>query len=149
MAPTRTPAPGRRFGYLIAVAINAALLWVAHQLLGWGWPSFLTEQFDEVLPILTLSFVASIVTNALYVVADPPRFKALGDAVTSAIAVAVALRTWQVVPFDVSNYGYDWSWLVRVVIVVGGVGSAIAVVVNVVTVLRPPNGPGHPPGADA
>ena len=46
----RAPAPGRRSGYVVAVAINAALLWVTHQLLDWGWPRFLTEDFEELLP---------------------------------------------------------------------------------------------------
>ena len=133
----RTPAPGRRFGYVIAIAMNAVGLWVARHLLQWGWPRFLTDEFDQLLPILTVSFVAGMVANGLFVLADPPRFKALCNAVTSVISVVVAVRTWQVFPFDFSTYAYDWTWVARVVIVLAAVGSAIAVVANLIAVLRP------------
>ena len=111
----RAPGQGRRAGYVIAVAINAVMLWIAHQLLDWGWPRFLTEDFEELLPVITWSLVASIVVNALFVVADPPWFKALCNVVTSAISLAVAVRTWQVFPFDfcpTPSTGRRWcvSW---------------------------------------
>ena len=132
----RAPEQGRRAGYVIAVAINAVLLWVSHQLLDWGWPRFLTGDFEELLPVITLSLVASMVVNALFVVADPPWFKSLCNVVTSAISLAVAVRTWQVFPFDFSSYAVDWSTMARVVVIVAAVGSAIATVVNLVNVPR-------------
>ena len=133
----RTPAPGRRGGYVIAIAMNAVGLWVTRRLLEWGWPRFLTDDFDELLPILTVSFVAGMVVNALFVVADPPRFKALCNVVTSVISLVVAVRTWQVFPFDFSSYAFDWTWVARVLIVIAAVGSGIAVVANLIGVLRP------------
>lgn len=135
----REPATGRRGGYVIAIALNAVGLWVVRRLLEWGWPRFLTDDFEQLLPILTLSFVAGMVVNGLFVLADPPRFKALGNLVTSVISVVVAVRTWQVFPFDFSTYTYDWSWVARAVILVAGVGSAIAVIANLFGVLRPPS----------
>ena len=133
----RTPAPGRRGGYVIAIAMNAVGLWVTRRLLEWGWPRFLTDDFDELLPILTVSFVAGMVVNALFVVADPPRFKALCNLVTSVISLVVAVRTWQVFPFDFSSYAFDWTWVARVLIVIAAVGSGIAVVANLIGMLRP------------
>ena len=140
----RTPAPGRRGGYVIAIAMNAVGLWVTRRLLEWGWPRFLTDDFDELLPILTVSFVAGMVVNALFVVADPPRFKALCNVVTSVISLVVAVRTWQVFPFDFSSYAFDWTWVARVLIVIAAVGSGIAVVANLIGVVRPSsNRAGH------
>ncbi len=133
----RTPAPGRRGGYVIAIAMNAVGLWVTRRLLEWGWPRFLTDDFDELLPILTVSFVAGMVVNALFVVADPPRFKALCNVVTSVISLVVAVRTWQVFPFDFSSYAFDWTWVARVLIVIAAVGSGIAVVANLIGLVRP------------
>ena len=133
----RTPAPGRRGGYVIAIAMNAVGLWVTRRLLEWGWPRFLTDDFDELLPILTVSFVAGMVVNALFVVADPPRFKALCNMVTSVISLVVAVRTWQVFPFDFSSYAFDWTWVARVLIVIAAVGSGIAVVANLIGLVRP------------
>jgi hypothetical protein len=117
--------------------MSALGLWVARHLLEWGWPRFLTDEFDQLLPILTVSFVAGMVVNGLFVLADPPRFKALCNAVTSVISVVVAVRTWQVFPFDFSTYAYDWTWVARVVIVIAAVGSAIAVVANLIAMLKP------------
>lgn len=136
----RTPAPGRRGGYVIAIAMNAVGLWVTRRLLEWGWPRFLTDDFDQLLPILTVSFVAGMVVNALFVVADPPRFKALCNMVTSVISLVVAVRTWQVFPFDFSSYAFDWTWVARVLIVIAAVGSGIAVVANLIGAVRPSSG---------
>lgn len=124
------PRPGRRIGYLVAIAVNVVILWIANNLLEWEWPRFLTPDFDEVLPILSASIIASIVVNALWVLYDRRWFKAMGDIVTSAFGLAVCVRTLQVFPFDFSTYAHDWSWLVRLVMWVGIVGSAISVLVN-------------------
>jgi hypothetical protein len=132
----RTARPGRRFGYVVAVAVNAILLWVTHHLLEWGWPRFLTDEFDQLLPIVTVSLVATMVVNALYVLADPPWFKALGDAATSSISLVVAVRTWQIFPFSFADYSYDWSWVLRAMIVLAAIGAGIAVVVDLVTMVR-------------
>ena len=117
--------------------MNAVGLWVTRRLLEWGWPRFLTDDFEQLLPILTVSFVAGMVVNALFVVADPPRFKALCNVVTSVISLVVAVRTWQVFPFDFSSYAFDWTWVARVLIVIAAVGSGIAVVANLIGLVRP------------
>ena len=40
---------------------DLVILWIAHQLLGWGWPPFLTAAWDEVLGVVSLSLVAAAV----------------------------------------------------------------------------------------
>lgn len=137
VAPTEPESPeaGRRAGYVAAIAVNLILLWVAHHLLEWGWPRFLTDEFDDVLPILTLSIVATIVANALFVVFDPKWFQHLANLVTSAIALVCAVVVSRVFPFDFTDYATDWTWLARLVVVLGIVGTAIAVVVNAVSVV--------------
>ncbi len=131
----RAPAPGRRAGYVATVIVNAVLLWISHQLLDWGWPRFLTEDFDEVLPIVSASFVAAIVANLAFVVYDPRWFTSLLEALTSAISLAAGIVVLRVFPFDFSSYAHDWSWLVRTVIVVGIVATAITLVVQLARLL--------------
>jgi hypothetical protein len=76
-----------------------------------------------------------VVANVLYLVYDGPWFRSLGEAVTTAITFVVAVRMWQVFPFDFG--GADvWVVLFRIALVVGIVGSAIAVVVNLVRTVR-------------
>lgn len=135
LAPTplptdRRPAAGRRFGYVLAVAINGVFLWISHQLLDWEWPGFLTEEFDRLLPLVTASFVASMVVNTVYLVRDRGRVRSLGELTTAAFGLVVSIRTWTVFPFDFAGYGTDWTWLVRTLLVIGIVGTSIAGIVH-------------------
>ncbi len=140
--PRTTPGPrttaGARAGHVVAALVNLVLLWVSHQLLDWGWPTFLTEDFERVLGIVTASFVASIVAELLQVASPTWALHRLADIVSGAFTVVVGLRMWAVFPFDFSGYATDWSTLVRVLIAVGVVGAGIAVVVNLVRLLLGP-----------
>lgn len=132
------PAATRRFGYSVAIGVNALMLWAAYQLLGWGWPPFLTAAFTEVLPILTLSFVASMVVNAAYFWYDAGWFKSLGSVITSFIGVLVAYRVLQVFPFDFSSYDHDWSWLATAALVLAMVGAGIGLLVESIRLISWP-----------
>lgn len=130
------PRGSDRFGYLVALGVNGAMLYVAHQLLEWGWPSFLTGEFDEVLPLITVSFVASMVTNGLFFWYDARWFKALAELATSTIGLVATLRLLSVFPFDFTRYDFEWSFVVRFVLIVVTIGAAIGIVVNAVKLLR-------------
>jgi hypothetical protein len=133
LSTTRRPsAPARRFGYLVAIAVNAVMLWAANQLLAWGWPGFLTEDFAQVLPLINASLIASMVVNAGFLVRDRGRVRALGDLINAVFGVAVSVRLWSVFPFDFVGYDTDWTGVVRVALVLGIVGTSIAVLVHLV-----------------
>ena len=51
------------------------------------------------------------------------------------------IRLWQVFPFDFAD-GTAWPVLVRVLLLLGIVGGAIGIVVNLVALVR--GGPGKP-----
>lgn len=141
LAPTtirHAPGVAERFGYTVAIVLNGALLWFAHELLDLGWPGFLTERWELVLPVLTASLIAGIVANAAFVVHDRGRFRALADLVTGALSLAVSIRTWNVFPFDFSGYGTDWSWALRAILVLAIVGTSVAVIVNTVKLVFGP-----------
>ncbi len=80
--------------------------------------------------------VVGIVLNALYIAADPPRLRALGDIVTMTVGIAVLARIWQVFPFDFGDAPSPWDTVVRVLVALGIVGSAIGIVVALVTLVR-------------
>lgn len=130
----RIEGASSRFGYLVGAAVNTVMLWVAHNLLDWDWPGFLTSEFDDVLPLITFSFVVSIVANLVYVLNDGWPVKPTGELTTAAIGFVVALRIWQVFPFEFTER--DWSWLVRSVLVVAMVGSALGAVAALVKLAR-------------
>lgn len=123
---------GRRFGYVVAAAVNLVMLWIAHHLLVWGWPAFLTSAFEELLPLVSLSLVATAVVNLIWVCYDPEWLRHVGQIVVNLISLVVAVRTWQVFPFDFSAYSSAWEGVVRVILVLCIVGTAIATVVEFV-----------------
>ena len=129
--------PGERFGYLLAAAINAGLLYVAHHLLEWEWLGFLTTEFDKVLGVLTVSMVATIVANLFFFMWSSPPLRALGGLITAGFSFFVAIRMLQVFPFDFSGYEYDWSWVARLSVVFAIVGSAVAAVGSLGKLMKP------------
>lgn len=129
----RPDAMRRRVGYSVSIVVNSVLLVAILGVPGWDVLPFLTDDFRQVLGWV----VAGVVANAIYVVADPPAVKALGDLVIDALGLVALIRLWQVFPFDFGDSTFPWSTIVRVVLVVGMAGTAVAMIVLIVqTVLR-------------
>ena len=135
VAESKYPASARRFGYGVAAFANAIFLLIVNNLLEWGWFSWLTEDFETLLPIINLSLVASIVVNLAYIAYDAKWFKALCEAGLVTISLWVAIRTWQVFPFDFSAYSFDWERVTRTILVFAIIGMSIALIVNVVRLI--------------
>lgn len=128
--PVRRPGVGaRRLGYLVAAAVNALLLYLVNARPGWEAVPFLTDDTRLVLGAVDASLLAGLLANLLYVVADPCRLRAGGDAVTTALALYAMVRVWQVFPFDVAS---GWDTVLRVLLVVGMAGSGIGIVAALV-----------------
>jgi hypothetical protein len=136
-APTRRARPaGRRFGYLVAIAVNAALLFVLNGQPGWQAVPFLTSATSQVLGLVNLSLAAGLAVNLVYLAYDPRWLKSLGDLLTAAIGLAVAVRLWQVFPFAFHG---SWAWCataVRILLIVGIAGCGISIVVQAVALAR-------------
>ena len=64
-----------------------------------GVGAFLTDEFAQIVWLLDLSFLGAIVVNAIYLGYDPPWFKSASQIALSFISMAVAIRTFQVLPF--------------------------------------------------
>ena len=133
-APARRPRPaGRRAGYLIAVVVNAALLFVLNGQPGWQALPFLTSATSQVLGLVNLSLATGLAVNLVYLAYDPPWLKSLGDLLTAGIGLAVAIRLWQVFPFAFHG---SWAWCataVRVLLVIGIAGCCVSIVVQAVS----------------
>ncbi|KQX61982.1 hypothetical protein [Angustibacter sp. Root456] len=135
-APRQTSTAARRFGYLVAVGVNVVLLYLINVAPGWQELTFLTSATVSVLTWVNTSLVAGIVANVVYVLDDAPGIRAFGDLVTTSIGLAAIVRVWQVFPFAFDHRGLPWEPVIRVLLVVAGVGSAIAIVVQLVTLVR-------------
>lgn len=137
-APRRRTRPrpvARRVGYLISIAINVVIIWLVFVSPGWEAVPFLTDRTMEVLPVLTASVLVNIGVNLVWLAYDPLWLHALGDGVNAAMGVVVTGGFLSVFPFSFDD-GQPWEAFVRIVLVVGLVGAAIAVVVNLVMVIR-------------
>ena len=126
----------KRFGYTVSIAVNALLLFFVNSVLDWGLFSFLTDDFELVLPILNFSLGLGIVLNAVYLITDPPLLKSSTQLFANVVSVFVMVRMLQVFPFDFSGFSFDWSWVVRLVLIVGAIGTGIAVIVELVKTVR-------------
>lgn len=131
----RQPKPGTRAGYVVAVAINAVLLWLIHVWPGWDAVPFLTADFEQVLWLVDLSLVVTIVVNLVYVVRDPRWLTAAGAVVTTAVGLAGIVRMMQLFPFDFGDSDV-WPVVFWVLLWVALVGSVIGIVTNAVTLVR-------------
>ena len=130
----RRPSAGaRRAGYGLAILFSTTLLVILNGSPGWQAIPFLTSDTVQVLWLVNLSLAAGIAANAVYLAYDPPWVKSLGDLATTGIALATAIRIWQVFPFSLSS---GWPAAVRVLLVVVIVGSCIALVVQIVSLAR-------------
>ena len=87
-------------------------------------------------PLLNLSLTATILVNLVYLAFDAEWFKSLCELGLLSISLAVTIRLYQVFPFDFSAYDVDWAVLARIVLIIAMVGVGIAMIVQVVKLIR-------------
>jgi len=123
--PPPARARGRRAGYVGSIVVNLVLLWLINVWPGWQVVPFLTAGTVLVLGAVNASILARIVADAVNVVLDLPRVRALGDIVSIGFGLVALVRIWQVFPLDVVGTG--WEVVARIVLVLGFVGSGIGI----------------------
>ncbi len=121
----------RRLGYLVGIAISAGILFVVNNLLTWDIVPFLTSDFDQLLPIVNASLVASIVVNAIWVLYDAAWIRSTGQIILNLTSIAVLALTLRVFPFDFSPYSFDWESLTKAIIVFLIIALVIATIVEI------------------
>lgn len=125
-----------RSGYVAAIIVNVALIYLLNNLLEWNLLPFLTNDFVTVRGLIRLSLIVAIVFNAVFLAFDPPWFRSIGRIVIAGFSLAVSVLMYRTFPFDFTPYGFDWSIIVRVLIVIAIGGSAIAIVAEFVKLVR-------------
>ncbi|TQJ33513.1 hypothetical protein [Arthrobacter sp. SLBN-122] len=133
MADRTTTRPSGNFGSAI---VNALLLYGINIWPGWQVLPFLTADMARVLDLINASLIAGIIVNLVCVVIRARALLALGNIVVMGFGVAALLRLWEVFPFDFGDGWSGWPVVVRVLLVLGIVGSVIGAVVEVVNLFR-------------
>ena len=135
-AKVRPSVTARRIGYLVAIVVNALLLWAVNRWPGWDVVPFLTAETDQVVGWVNASLGVGIAVNVAYLLRAPWWLKALGDLLTTGVGGAALIRLWQVFPVDFDDAGFDWALLTRILLALGIVGSAIGALVAITTLVR-------------
>ncbi|MGN7147568.1 hypothetical protein ACTHQ6_01060 [Arthrobacter sp. SAFR-179] len=133
MADRTTTRPSGNLGSAI---VNALLLYGINIWPGWQVLPFLTADMDRALDLINASLIAGIIVNLVCVVIRARALLALGNIVVMGFGVAAMLRLWEVFPFDFGDGWSGWPVVVRVLLVLGIVGSVIGAVVEVVNLFR-------------
>ena len=135
-APESGAGVGRTLGLVTAIAVNLVLLWVVRNLGDWDLLPFLTADYDRIVGPLTIGILTTIAGRALQIVLPGRRAGILIDGVVTAVGFFVLLRILRVFPFDFDPDGFRWDLVVRFVLIVGLIGSAIGVLVAPLRVLQ-------------
>lgn len=140
-SPPRPIAPhpslnGRGLGYAIAAAVNGILLYFVNVDPGWRTVPVLTADAASLIGLLNVSLVLGVLVNLIYPINDEPWFKSFGDLVTTGVSLVLIVRLLQVFPFAMTADPVDWPLIVRSVLITAAVGSAIAMLVQFMTLIR-------------
>lgn len=125
-----------RSGYVAAIIVNIALIFVVDNLLAWNLLPFLTNDFTEVAGLIKVSLGATIVVNFLYLVYDEPWFKSLTRIILGGFSLAVGVLMYRVFPFNFEPYGFNWTLTAQTLLIVAIVGTSIAILVDLVKLAR-------------
>lgn len=126
----------RRFGYVVSVAVNLVMLGLIHTWPGWDVVPFLSAETSDVLPYVDASIATAILVNVAYVVRDGRLAKASGELLTNLVSMLSLVMFWRVWPFDFDGVWGGWEPLTYVLLGVATFGTAVAALVQVVTLVR-------------
>ncbi|MDP2965879.1 MAG: hypothetical protein Q8N39_07575 [Pelolinea sp.] len=102
MSQNKMPSPARQFGYIIAIAVNIALIYIANNLLNWNVP-FLTKDYTQCLWAVNLSLGVTIFINFIFIFFDRKWFKNLMQAFGNVFAFISGFIFWRVFPLNLSD----------------------------------------------
>lgn len=122
---------GRSVGYGIAILINLGFIYIVQHLMDWGIAPFLTEEFTDLVPLITVSLSVAVAVYVIYLFDDRRTVKSVGQIVTNLVSLFVTVQVFIVFPFDFSGYDFDWSTLVRVLLILGMVGTVFGTLAEV------------------
>lgn len=90
----------RRFGYFIAIIVNAIMIYVANNLMNWNIP-FLNEGYQQALWAINLSLGVSIFINFTFLFFDPAWYRNLMQAIANIFSAVSVFVFRSVFPIDV------------------------------------------------
>ena len=117
----------RRVGYVSAIVFSLIMGFIANNVLDWGWFSWLTADFEELLLVVNISIAITIAVNLVFLFYKSGTVAAGGELLTAVASFVVVFRTWHVYPFEVTGW---WNFVFRAFLLIGILGTIVAVIVN-------------------
>ena len=131
------PTGAARVGYVLTIVINGILIYVVQNLVEWEWLPFLTEEFNDVVPVIVWSMVATIVVSTVYLFTSARGVRILGEFILAGFGFWATLQLYLVWPFDFSMYpNVEWDFIARLVLGLAVFGTGVALLANFVRLLR-------------
>lgn len=127
-----------RAGSFFTIIFSFVMLYIVDNILDWGWLPFLTNDFNDVIPVINWSLWIDIGLGVILLAVYSPKIKMATVVVANAVSLVVIMRFWEVFPFDFDKWGRAWLEApVRLVLLIALVGTAISLLVNGVRLFLP------------
>jgi hypothetical protein len=129
----------RESGYIASIVVNGILLFIVNHLQQWGAP-FITADWVQVIPAMSLSMGATVVANLVFLSCDPAWFRHLLQVGLNLLGLAASYTLYRVFPFSLAGWPFEtvgpWGleFALRLALVLGMLGASIATVVEFVQV---------------
>ena len=121
--------------YIAGVIINSILLFVVNKVPSWNL-SFITENFSDLLWVLTLSLGVQVFFNFILIFYHTLFFHNLINLVFNIVSIFALAGVYYVFPFDFSQTTVGWlGTFARVIILIAIVATAISGFVHVFRLL--------------
>lgn len=125
--------PARRVGYIIAIAVQFIGMYIMLHLYEWNVP-FLTEDYNELLWYLRVSFYAAIIAYAVFLLYDPKWFRHLLKAITNIAFALTTIMFYVIFPFNFPTE--QLNRIVKIILLVIMILSFISILTELVAAVR-------------
>ena len=126
----------RRMGFSAAIVVNAVLLALVNGWPGWRALPILTADATSVIAVLNLALVIGILVNTVNMVVDIRWVRAVGEIITSTVALVFLAQLLGIFPFSFSDGSIDWALVTRTVLWFAVAGCIISILVSAVIVVQ-------------
>ena len=131
----KTP-PNSLANYIVSAVINAVFLFLVNKIPDWNL-AFIADTYPNVLWALNLSLIVQIAGNFLLVFYHPMVLHHVGNMLFSIAGFIALIVVYTVFPFHLPELRSGWlPTLVRIVMIVGMVGTGIATIVHLAGAIR-------------
>jgi hypothetical protein len=131
----RRSRDSRQVDYVVAVALDALLLFVLNVWPTWASLPFVTVDAIQAVTILNIATVVNIDLNGLCLAVDFGWLKPLTEFINAVFSLMFAMEVRRSFPFNLPAGSVDWELIARLAILVTIIGSVIGIIVQFVLVV--------------